>query len=226
MTRPLRDNFKAVPRERKVANQSFAIRVHRALSWIERAAKQPGLETRFIFQWIAFNSLYGQAREGLPTARSQRGYGGGDRSEYVDFLHKIAGLDGQLLMKAATQVRPFLEELVACQYLHYGYWRDLPDWPEMLRKDIDRFGRAMESRTVGRVLSVVFDRLYTMRLQLFHGGATFNSRVNRKTVKLSEMILRQFMRPILEVMIDHGLDEDWGEFSYPPRDQPPHDTKG
>ena len=222
----LRARFKALSSEGLAANQSFAIRVHRALSWMGRASKQEDLETRFIFQWIAFNSLYGQAREGLPTARSQRGYGGGDRDEYVNFLAKVAGLDEAPLMKAATQVRPFLEELVACQYLHYGYWRNIPDWPEMLQKDIDRFGRTMESRNIGRVLSVVFDRLYTMRLQLFHGGATFGSRVNRKTVKLSEMILRQFMRPILKVMIDHGLDEDWGEFAYPPRDQPPHATKG
>jgi len=90
--RMLRTKFKSLPGNRKEANQSFAIHVHRALSWIERAAKQPGLETRFIFQWIAFNSLYGQAREGLPTARSQRGYGGGDRDEYVNFLAKVGGL--------------------------------------------------------------------------------------------------------------------------------------
>jgi len=222
----LRAKFKALPSERKETNQSFAIRVHRALSWIERAAKQPGLETRFIFQWIAFNSLYGQAREGLPTACSQRDYGGGDRDEYVNFLAKVAGLDSQPLMKAATQIRRFLEELVGCKYLCFAYWRNMPDWAETLQRDIGRFGQAMESRNIGRVLSVVFDRLYTMRLQLFHGGATFGSRVNRKTVKLSEIILRQFMRPILEVMIDDGLDEDWGEFAYPPRDQPPHDTKG
>lgn len=217
----LRAKFKALPPEQKGANQSFAIRIHRALSWMERAGKQQDLETRFIYAWIAFNALYGQARKGLPTARSQGLYGGGDRSEYVDFLNKLARLDSQRLMAEATRIRAFLVRLVGYKYLYFCYWRDMPDWPESLQADVGKFGRAMESRRVAHVLSLVFDRLYTMRLQLFHGGATFGSRVNRESVKLAEMIINQVIPPILEVMIDHGLAEDWGEFAYPPRDQPP-----
>jgi len=193
----LRARFKAVSVERKAANQPYAVRIHRALSWMERAALQQDLETRFIFAWIAFNALYGQAREGLPTARSQGRFGGGDRSEYVDFLNKLARLDGEPLMRAATQIRRFLEDLVGCKYLFFAYWRDLPDWAEGLASDAQKFGRAMESRNVGHVLSMVFDRLYTMRLQLVHGGATFGSRVNRQTVRMSEIVLSHFMRPML-----------------------------
>jgi hypothetical protein len=192
---------------------------------MERASEQDDYDTRFIYAWIAFNALYGQAREGLPTARSQREYGGGDRDEYVNFLHKVTRLDAEPMWSVVTQLRKFLEQLVACKYLYFCYWRNMTDWPTDLERDIDGFGRAMEARDVARAMGLVFDRLYTLRLQLFHGGATFNSTVNRDTVKLSEMALCRFMRAILEVMINHGLGEDWGEFAYPPRDQPAHSPK-
>jgi len=221
----LRAKFKALPRERLMANQSFAVRVHRALSWMDQAVRQSDLETKFIFEWIAFNALYGQAREGLPTARRQREQGGGDRDEYVLFLNRLAGLDGQPIMAAATRIRPFVERLVGYKYLYFRYWRNMPDWPDSLKVDLQRLGRAMESRRVGHVLSLVFDRLYTLRLQLFHGGATFGSQVNRESLKLAEMVLSQLMPPILEVIIDHGLDEPWGEVAYPPRDQPIRDLE-
>jgi hypothetical protein len=120
---------------------------------------------------------------------------------------------------AAGRIRPYLEQLVGYKYLYFRYWRDTPGWEESLAADVEKFGRAMESRRAGHVLSLAFDRLYTLRLQLFHGGATFGSRVNRESLKLAEMVISQLMPPILEVMIDHGLEEDWGECAYPPRDQ-------
>jgi hypothetical protein len=223
--RQLRARFKALSAEAKAANQPFAVRVHRALSWLEKAGEPKELETRFIFAWIAFNALYGQAREGLPTARSLPDYGGGDRNEYIGFLNRLAGLDGDRLMQSATRIRPFLRELVGCKYLYFCYWRNMPDWPESLQRDITAFGKAMERRGVGRVYSLAFDRLYVMRLQLLHGGATFGSRVNRKTLQLCEVVLRHLMYGILEVMIERGSGTDWGEASYPPRDQPARDPE-
>ena len=214
--------FNAVPQDRRDANQSYALRVYRALSWLEKPGEQKDLETRFIFAWIAFNALYGQAREGLPTARSQPNYGGGDHDEYVNFLHRLAQLDGDLLMRSATKIHSFLRELVGCKYLYFCYWRNMPDWPESLEKDVTGFGKAMERRNAGKIYSLAFDRLYVMRLQLLHGGATFGGHVNRKTLQLCEVVLRHLMQVILEVMIKHGLELDWGDCAYPPRDQPTH----
>ncbi len=222
----LRAKFKSLPEERLTTNQPFAVRVHRALSWLERAGEPKDLESRFIFAWIAFNALYGQSREGLPTARSQPNFGGGDRDEYISFLNKLAQLDGPRLLAAAMPIQAFLRELVGCKYLYFSYWRNMPDWSESLARDVSGFGKALQSRNVGRIYSLAFDRLYVMRLQLLHGGATFGSRVNRKTLQLCEVILRQLMRAILETMVDHGLDVDWGDFSYPPRDQVEHQQKG
>ena len=55
----LRAAFRKLPKEDREANQGFAIRVWRALSWLERAeAMEAGdYEGRFISSWIGFNAL-------------------------------------------------------------------------------------------------------------------------------------------------------------------------
>ena len=49
--RTLRDGFQ----------DSLGLRVHRAISWLQRAAKeQDDPDASFVFLWIAFNSAYSQ----------------------------------------------------------------------------------------------------------------------------------------------------------------------
>ena len=55
----LRDVFKAIPDDRRHANQAFSIRVWRGISWLERSEADFDLEGRFISLWITFNSIYG-----------------------------------------------------------------------------------------------------------------------------------------------------------------------
>lgn len=42
--------------------RAFSLRVYRCRSWIERALQAPTLDERFIFYWIALNSLYGRPK--------------------------------------------------------------------------------------------------------------------------------------------------------------------
>lgn len=39
-------------------NLRLRLRVHRALSWLDRAEQADDLDGRFIFLWIAFNAAY------------------------------------------------------------------------------------------------------------------------------------------------------------------------
>ena len=73
----LREQFRAIPKPDREARQDFAIRVWRALSWIERAQRldPADYEGRFISAWIAFNALYGRLQPGghpLGDARGRR----------------------------------------------------------------------------------------------------------------------------------------------------------
>ena len=64
------------------------------------------------------------------------------------------------------------------------------------------------------MLGVVLDRLYVLRNQLMHGGATWNSKVNRQQVKDGCSIMMTLMPAIIETMMG-AKDEDWGEIFYP-----------
>lgn len=46
-------------RERDSYPESLGLRVHRALSWLERAElTEEDLDAKFIFLWVAFNAAY------------------------------------------------------------------------------------------------------------------------------------------------------------------------
>ena len=67
---------------------------------------------------------------------------------------------------------------------------------------------------VSNLLGLVLDRLYTVRNQLIHGGATYNSKVNRAQVNDAGQILEFLMPIIIDIMITN-MDEDWGVINYP-----------
>ena len=64
------------------------------------------------------------------------------------------------------------------------------------------------------VLSTLFDRLYVLRNQLVHGGATWNSKVNRAQVKDGAEILGALLPIFLDLMMDNPQIK-WPAPNYP-----------
>ena len=64
------------------------------------------------------------------------------------------------------------------------------------------------------MLYEVFVRLYTLRNQLMHGGATWNSSVNRSQVRDGRALLARVLPVMLGVMMDHPARFDGKPF-YP-----------
>lgn len=64
------------------------------------------------------------------------------------------------------------------------------------------------------VLGIVLDRLYVLRNQLIHGGATWNSRVNRAQVRDGVNLMEALVPLIIEFMLDHP-ELDFGGIAYP-----------
>ena len=73
---------------------------------------------------------------------------------------------------------------------------------------------AVLGQDTSTVLSIVFDRLYVLRNQLVHGGATWNSQVNRQQLRDGVAILGALLPLILAVMLEHP-HHDFGEVLYP-----------
>jgi hypothetical protein len=67
---------------------------------------------------------------------------------------------------------------------------------------------------VAKLIEVVLDRLYMLRNQLMHGGATYKSKVNRAQVRDACNILKLFIPIIIEIIMENK-NEDWGEIYYP-----------
>jgi len=91
----------------------YDLRCDRAQSWIKRAEAAADLDAKFVFLWIAFDSLFGQAEYM------------GRRSDLDKFLTKVIELDGgESLPAAMSGVRAEALVLVQLKYLYRGYWTD------------------------------------------------------------------------------------------------------
>ena len=77
-----------------------------------------------------------------------------------------------------------------------------------------RAKNALGARDTASVLAVVFSRLYTLRNQLMHGGATWNGQVNRAQLRDCVTILGQLVPLVIEIMLDNP-NTLWGDACYP-----------
>ncbi len=194
-------------------DDDLRIRVHRATSWIARAqAETADADLRVILLWIAFNAAY--ARE-LGHERSER-------EKLVAFFRLLHSLDGERRLQAILFERfsgP-IRTMIDNKFVFEPFWRALRehDSSDAWSRDFEARKKAAMHALLGQrtdvVLEIVFDRLYVLRNQLVHGGATWNSQVNRAQVRDGANILGELLPVIVDLMLDHP-DSDFGEILYP-----------
>jgi len=208
----LRAAFKSIPEESRDANQAYSIRIWRALSWLERgeAAGDDDLEGTFVPLWIAFNALYGHLADDGSTAP--------DRASWQEFLAGIVRADGtDRLGRALWDEQLDVLRMIDSRYLFKPFWfGEQSEADGKLKRARQRAMRGYQSRTSSAVLQELFERVYVLRQQIFHGAATCGSRVNRHTLKMGARVLSSIVPVMIEIMITSGPDVDWGEVCYPP----------
>lgn len=193
--------------------ESTRIRIHRAISWLARAeAEVADHDARFIFLWIAFNAAY--ARD--------FGIEGNARDQLKAFFDHLLALDTDRRL-AALLLEQFsgpIRTMIGNKYVFEPFWRAQRehDASERWKSQFDAASKlALRAVLDGRadlVLSVVFDRLYVLRNQLVHGGATWNSRVNRAQVADGANLLMATVPLMVEIMLEHP-ESEFGEILYP-----------
>ena len=197
---------------------SLALRTYRAIRWLERAAREHGSEdpdVAFILYWITFNAAYGKVIPGDSHTR--------EREKFEEYFGQLLPLDRNLTIhnaiweKFPMPIAIFLEN----KYLYRPYWehingkRGKRDWQEQFTRERGWVADAKSKHDTRTILTILFQRLYTLRNQLVHGGATWNSSLNRDGVQPGARIM-EFLVPIfIEVMLDNPT-EDWGPPDYPP----------
>tara|TARA_B100000530_G_scaffold208576_1_gene133414 strand:+ start:1010 stop:1687 length:678 start_codon:yes stop_codon:yes gene_type:complete len=191
------------------------IRFHRACSWlaeIENLTDAEDNDRTLIYQWIAFNALYGQWDEKRQEPKQ-------DKTSWQDFLDQIVSLDeSKYLESMLVENKKLVEAILDDEYLSKLFWRN-PNQGTARQARRAKFASRTwyleEKWTL--ILDRVMDRIYQIRCQLIHGAATYNGKLNRRSLKRCVMMLEHVMISVLQVWIDHGADQDWGPMCYPPQ---------
>lgn len=214
----LRIRFKVISKETEQRFQNYQIRVHRALSWWERARELDAAEHpdgRLLYGWIAFNSLYGiwDDMSGGPAK---------DRETWQQFVSRAFDWDVDgLLAKQLTQYREPILKLLENKFLDMQFWRRREARPNSGRGRYSRGPSLFVERRWCELLILTWDRIYVLRGQIVHGAATRGSRLNRDTLCSAVELLEAFLAPILHLTIEHGAHDDWPSLCYPPIEETP-----
>lgn len=121
---------------------------------------------------------------------------------------------------ASHEIQRVVDRLVSLlddEYLSKYFWEDpSPKRASQSKKaKFDARTWYLEKRWEP-VLDRTIERVYLMRCQLAHGGATCGGGLNRDQSRRCTIMLGHLMTALLEVWIDAGADHDWGPVCYPP----------
>lgn len=196
---------------------ALALRTHRALSWLQRAemeAARGDQDARFLFLWIAFNAAYANEisdRRAFP-----------ERRLLLMFLNRLVDSDTENLLYGIVWRRypTSIRLLIDNRFVFQPFWDyqngsiGEADWKESFARSKSSAHRALGRMDTKKVLAIAFDRLYTLRNQLIHGGATWNSSVNRSQVRDGAGILGDVVPVIIHLMMENPR-QLWGDPCYP-----------
>ena len=189
-------------------------RIHRALSWLHRAEQCEDSDGQFVFLWIAFNAAYAQD---IPQHLRLS-----EQDSFREFLLKLHLLDKGKLLDDLTW-REFsgpIRVLLDNPYVFESFWEfhrgNLTEieWKERLAKGKKTAAILLAKGNTPELLRLVFHRIYTLRNQLMHGGATWNSQVNRAQLQDCVNLLGKLVPVVIELMLNNP-DEMWGDACYP-----------
>ena len=196
-------------------NEFLEVRVHRALSWLNRAEQcADDIDGQAIFLWIAFNAAY--ANEIDPQYRPR------EQDLFLYFLQRLCELDDDKRLEDLVWVEfsKSIRILLDNKYIFSSFWDYQNDkiteeeWKFRFSQDKAAATRALGRKDTPKVLAIVLSRVYTLRNQLIHGGATWNSKVNRDQIRDCAKFMGCLVPVVIEIMMDNA-DVLWGQPCYP-----------
>lgn len=200
--------------ERESYSEYLGLRIHRALSWLNRAEHVDDADSQVIFLWIAFNAAYANDIAEEYRLREQK--------MFHHFLKRLCELDNRQRLKNLVWVEftGSIRVLLNNKYVFQPFW----DYQNNRITEDEwkgRFFRAKASASIAlsrensaEILAIALSRVYTLRNQLIHGGSTWNSRVNRDQIRDCARLLSCLIPIVVEIMMDNH-NELWGQPCYP-----------
>lgn len=188
---------------------NLRLRVHRALSWLDRAEQADDLDGRFIFLGVAFNAAYATEIDERQRLSEQE--------TFKAFLEKLCSMDKSKRIDALVwqEFSGSIRVLLDNQYVFQSFWDhqsgkiDENTWENRFASGKKSTQLALASGNTPALLGVPFNRLYTLRNQLIHGSATWSGSVNREQMRDCTSLLGKLVPLIIELMMD-SADTLWG----------------
>ncbi len=203
-------------------NEDNKHRIDRAHSWLRKSEGAKYDEEKFICLWIAFNAAYGV--EGTDANEVET-------AKFKDFLRKIRKYDKQndigesfLDLDEGSEKKP-IRNLLTNRHVYKQFWKCVRDkqednWSEHFVRENNVALRALDRKLtsnneVDKVFNIVFERLYQLRNQVFHGGVTCDKN-GWGWIQLKDggRIMAKIVPVILKIM-DANPGADWGKVAYP-----------
>ena len=193
--------------------EALRMRIHRAISWLSRSEReQDDPDARFIFLWIAFNAAYA----------SEFGFEKSEHDQANAFIEHVLAHDAQKHLHRALfeQFTGPIRTLIENRYVFEPFWRALRNhesgdaWKLSFEASRKRAMHALMNGETATLLSIVLTRLYVLRNQLIHGGATWNGQTNRAQVKDGVAILSTVVPIIIDLMLQAD-PADFDEVAFP-----------
>ena len=198
---------------RKDYKENFRIRMHRSISWLQRSENEiDDNDAKFIFLWIAFNSIY----TNLESVENQI-YERNIFNKYFKTLiehDKDRHIYKYIWKTFSSKIKLVLQN----RFLLASFWKyhnkNSNIWVGERGKSKAMVNRALERQDSLSILNILFDRLYIMRNQIFHGHSTWKSKVNREQLNLCTTLLVEII-PIFMTIMLRNPSVDWGELVVP-----------
>ena len=211
------------------AEQNLIDRLTRSASWLRAASeleKDKRLEevdnhTVFIYRYIAFNSLYGRWK-----------FEGTEKLTWKQFdlffdnllaLHsedqQRKGTKGIILRDALTQCRSQWMRLIEIEFLDNGYWHveeHRLGFKDKYRSEKFRALQMLNQQEYKALLHSIFSRVWVLRNQIIHGGATFGpASLGWESVKTANPVLRVLVPAFYRLMEEYPDAVDWPAIPFP-----------
>ena len=204
--RALRDSF----------DENFSIRMHRSLSWLNKSEMETDPDAKFIFLWIAFNAAYSSSTKSFSISCDEE-----LRTDFFKLLLIKGNIEIHKIIweRYSSEIRSILNN----EFILRVFWENQidsnSDWKSKLTHEKKEVERALiDKKDTIYILLILFKRLYVLRNQMFHGGATWQGKLNRRQVNDGAKILSHLVPIFLDVMMSNP-NEDWGPLTYPPMNE-------
>lgn len=197
--------------------QSIADRIRRSLSWLERAALTPRRDKppRFVDLWIALNALFGVKPFPVPD----------ERRHFRNFVRRLSRIDTScnFLVPSMSQgrIQDLALVLVGEPHLWKEFWQKKVEELNKNRKaGLSEVRASLREKDAVNFYMCVFERLYVLRNQIFHGSSSAITKKSKDALKPAIEFLEEAIPTFIRVMLRCGSGRDWPAIPYPGRDTP------